>query len=236
MAKRNFIIPVILMLLIVTSTSFAQTDKYQWKLVDTKDECQLYTSVVPGKDYVAAKTTCVIPARMEVIGMVLVDIANYPEWMEDCKETKILKVVDDQNDVFIFWLRQHVPLLTDRDTVLKSKVEMNIAKGQHFVYGDSTNEMTYDAGKGYVRMPLFNSLFTLEWIDREHTRVTFMVDPDLGKWVPSSVANSVIKKTPYKSLKKLMKEVKKNKYIESAKTSKYNKLTEDAIKAGFVKP
>jgi hypothetical protein len=56
MAKRNFIITVILMLLIVTSTSFAQTDKYQWKLVDTKDECQLYTSVVPGKDYVAAKT------------------------------------------------------------------------------------------------------------------------------------------------------------------------------------
>jgi hypothetical protein len=235
MAKRNFIITVVLMLLIIASTSFA-ADRYQWKLVDTEDGCQIYTSVVAGRDYVAAKTTCVIPARIEVVGVVIRDIANYPEWMEDCKETKILKTVDDENDVFIFWIRQHVTLLTDRDMVIKSRVKMNLEKGQDLIYGDLTNEMSYDSGKGYVRMPSFNSLFTLDWIDRENTRVTYMIDPDLGKGVPSSVANSVIKKTPYKSLKKMMKEVKKSKYIESAKTSKYNKLVEDAIKAGFVKP
>ena len=235
MAKRNFIIPVILMLLIVTSTSFAQTDKYQWKLVDTKDECQLYTSVVPGKDYVAAKTTCVIPARMEVIGMVLVDIANYPEWMEDCKETKILKVVDDQNDVFIFWFRQHIPLLTDRDMVLKGKTIQKVDKGQEFIYAHSTNEIPYDSGKGYVRMPSFNSLCILEWVDRENTKVTFMIDPDLGKGIPSMVANLIIKNTPYKSLQKMMKMVKMSKYIVAAKTSKYNKVIEDAIKSVFPK-
>ena len=235
MAKRNFIITVVLMLLIVASTSFA-ADRYQWRLVDTKDGCQIYTSVVNGRDYVAAKATCVIPARIEVIGVVIRDIANYPEWMEDCKDTKILKTVDDENDVFIFWIRQHVTLLTDRDMVIKSRVKMNLEKGQNLIYGDLTNEMSYDSGKGYVRMPSFNSLFTLDWIDRENTRVTYMVDPDLGKGVPPSVANSVIKNNPYKSLKKMMKEVKKSKYIESAKTSKYNKLVEDAMKAGFVKP
>jgi hypothetical protein len=223
------------MLLIIASTSFA-ADRYQWQLVDTEDGCQIYTSVVAGRDYIAAKTTCVIPARIEVIGVVIRDIANYPEWMEDCKETKILKTVDDENDVFIFWIRQHVTLLTDRDMVIKSRVKMNLEKGQNLIYGDLTNEMSYDAGKGYVRMPSFNSLFTLDWIDRENTRVTYMIDPDLGKGVPSSIANSVIKKTPYKSLKKMMKMVKMSKYIESARTSKYNKLVEDAMKAGFVKP
>jgi hypothetical protein len=235
MAKRNFIITVVLMLLIFASTSFA-ADRYQWKLVDTEDGCQIYTSVVAGRDYIAAKATCVIPARIEVVSMVIRDIANYPEWMEDCKETKILKVVDDENDIFIFWIRQHVTLLTDRDMVIKSRVKMNLEKGHDLIYGDLTNEMSYDSGKGYVRMPSFNSLFTLDWIDRENTSVTYMIDPDLGKGVPSSVANSVIKKNPYKSLKKMMKEVKKSKYIESAKTSKYNKLVEDAMKAGFVKP
>jgi hypothetical protein len=235
MAKRNFIITVVLMLLIVASTSFA-VDRYQWKLVDTEDGCQIYTSAVAGRDYVAAKTTCVIPTKIEVVGVVIRDIANYPEWMEDCKETKVLKTVDDENDVFIFWVHQHVTLLTDRDMVIKSKIIMNLEKGRYLIYGDLTNEMSYNSGKGYVRMPSFNSLFTLDWIDREHTRVTYMVDPDLGKGVPSSVANSVIKQNPYKSLKKMMKEVKKSKYIESAKTSKYNKLVEDAMKAGFVKP
>jgi hypothetical protein len=56
MAKRNFIITLVLMLLTVVSTSFA-ADRYQWKLVDTKDGCQIYTSPVAGRDYIAAKTT-----------------------------------------------------------------------------------------------------------------------------------------------------------------------------------
>jgi hypothetical protein len=235
MAKRNVIVTVVLLLLIVASTGFT-ADKYQWQLVDTKDGCQIYTSPVAGRDYIAAKATCLIPARIEVVSVVLRDIATYPEWMEDCKETKVLKVVDDEKDVFIFWFRQHITLLTDRDMVIKSKVKMNLENGHHILYIDETNEIPYDSGKGYVRMPSFSSVWTLDWVDREHTRVTFMIDPDLGKGVPSGIANSVIKNTPYKSLKGMMKEVKKSKYIESAKTSKYNKLAEDALKAGFVKP
>jgi len=39
------------------------------------------------------------------------------------KKQKFLKVVDDENDVFIFWVRQHVTLLTDRDMVIKSRVK-----------------------------------------------------------------------------------------------------------------
>jgi hypothetical protein len=164
--------------------------------------------------------------------MVLRDIANYPEWMQDCKETKILKVVDDANDVFIFWFRQHITLLTDRDMVIKSKTIMRTEKGQNHIYADATNEVPYDSGKGYVRMPSFSSLFILEWIDREHTRVTFMIDPDLGKGIPIGIANNTIKSTPLKTLKKMMKMVELNKYVEPAKTSKYNKFAEDYVKAG----
>jgi hypothetical protein len=235
MAKRNFTIIFVLILIFFASNSFA-ADRYQWKLVDKKNGCEIYTSVVAGKEYIASKTTCVIPARMEIIATLIRDIANYPEWMEHCKETKILKFEDDANDVSIFWFRQHITLFTDRDVILKTKGQNNIEKGQYFISGVQTDEMHYNSGKGYVRMPSLNSLFTLDWIDRENTKVTLLIDPDLGKGVPSSIANSLIKKNPYKSLKKMMKEVKKTKYIDSAKTSKYNKLVEDAIKAGFLKP
>lgn len=231
MRKGNLIIAVVLMLFVAVSTGFA-ADKYQWKLVDTEDNCQIYTSAVAGKDYVAAKSTCLIPARIEVVATVLRDIANYPEWMEDCKETKMLKVVDDENDVFIFWFRQHVALLKDRDMILKSKTVIDMKNGVNLVYADSTTEMNYDSGKGYVRMPSFYSLYTLEWVDRENTRVTFMIDPDLGSGVPTGIANSTIKKLPYKTLKNMRKMVKKSKYIEEARTSKYNKMAEDFVKSG----
>jgi hypothetical protein len=231
MAKRNVIVTVVLLLLIVATTGFA-ADKYQWQLVDTKDGCQIYTSAVAGKEYIAAKATCLIPARIEVIGIILRDIPNYPEWMQDCKETKMLKTVDDQNDVFIFWLRQHVKLLTDRDVVIKSKTSIDTKGGTNLVYGDATNDMSYDSGKGYVRMPSFYSLFTLQWVDRENTKVTFMVDPDLGKGLPAGITNSIITTIPLKTLKNLMKIAQKPKYIEAAKTSKYNKMAEDFVKAG----
>ncbi|PKN51581.1 MAG: hypothetical protein CVU55_11595 [Deltaproteobacteria bacterium HGW-Deltaproteobacteria-13] len=231
MSRRNVIITLVLMLLIVATTGFA-ADKYQWKLADTEDNCQIYTSAVPGKEYIAAKTTCLIPARIEVVATVLRDIANYPEWMSDCKETKMLKVVDDQNDVFIFWFRQHVTLLTDRDMVLKSKTVIDMKNGTNLVYADSTNEIPYDAKKGYVRMPAFYSLYTLQWVDRENTKVTFMIDPDLGPGVPTGIANKTIKSIPYKSLKKMMHMVKKSNYIEAARTSKYNKMAEDFVKSG----
>jgi hypothetical protein len=231
MSKRNVIVAVVLMLLMVATSGFA-ADKYQWKLVDTEDNCQIYTSAVAGKDYIAAKATCVIPARIEVIGVILRDIPNYPAWMHDCKETKMLKTVDDANDVFIFWFRQHVTLYTDRDMVLKSKTVIDLKGGTNLVYGDLTNELPYDSGKGYVRMPTFYSLFTLQWVDRENTKVTFMVDPDLGKGLPSGIANGLIKTTPLKTLKNLMKMVKQPKYIDAAKNSKYSKMAEEFVKAG----
>jgi len=231
MSKRNVIVAVVLMLLMVATSGFA-ADKYQWKLVDTEDNCQIYTSAVAGKDYIAAKATCVIPARIEVIGVILRDIPNYPEWMHDCKDTKVLKTVDDQNDVFIFWFRQHVTLYTDRDMVLKSKTVIDFKGGTNLVYGDLTNELPYDSGKGYVRMPTFYSLFTLQWVDRENTKVTFMVDPDLGPGLPVGIANNLIKSTPLKTLKNLKKMVKKSKYVDAAKNSKYSKMAEEFVKAG----
>ena len=236
MYKRSFITSIVLILFIIATVSFAYADKYQWKLVDTENDCQIYTSDVPGKDYIAAKASCVIPARIETISVVLREIEHYPEWMEDCKEAKILKKVDDQNDVFIFWIHQHVPLFTDRDMVLKSKTVDDYKNGRNFIYAELTNEIPYDSGKGYVRMPSFNSVWTLEWVNREHTRVTFMVDPDIGAGIPKFTANLTIKTNPLKSLKRMMKMVKNPKYIEAAKTSKYNKFAEDALKAGYVKP
>jgi START domain. len=238
MGRKHVFIATVFMLFVAATTSLALTaDKYQWKLEDTEDDCQIYTSPVAGKPYIAAKTTCMIPARMEVVAVVLSDIPNFPEWMHDCKETKVLKVVDEEKDLFIFWLRQHIPLLTDRDVVLKSSRTYNPETGSSTIISSSTNEMSYDSGEGYVRMPSLLNELTLEWIpgDREHTKVTFMTDPDLGKGLPKGITNNQIKKLPLNTLKGMMKMVKLQKYIDSAKTSKYHQLIEESIKAGDLK-
>jgi hypothetical protein len=236
MFKKRFVsIGALLFFIAVITTGTQSGVKYQWKLDGNKNGCQVYTSPVPGKEYIASKCVCVVPAKMEVVGMVIRDIVNYNQWMADCTATKMLKVVNDQNDVFLFWFQQHVPILTDRDMILKSTVILNYPQGWCHIAANSTKEASFDAGKGYVRMPSFSCEFLLEWVDRENTRVTFTIDPDLGPGVPVGVANSTIKGIPYKSLEGMIKMAKNNKYIESAKTSKYNKLITEAIKAGYPK-
>jgi hypothetical protein len=232
MFRKSIIVSTALLLFVVATTSFAQ-DKYQWKLEDTDDDCQIYTSPVAGMAYVAAKTTCTVNARIDVIGFILRDVENFKDWMDDCKDTKMLKVIDDEKDVFIFWLRQHIPLLTDRDVVLKTDV--NITPQKSVIKTVSTNEMPYDPDKGYVRMPSMTTEYTLEWVDKDHTKVTFMINPDLGRGLPKGITNSQIKKNPFKSIKGLKKMVKVQKYVDGAKTSKYAKLVEDGIKDGSLK-
>ena len=231
MGKRNVTIYAVLMFLMVISTGYA-ADPYQWKQVDVQDGCRIFTSPVAGKDYIAAKATCLIHARIEVLATILRDIPNFPAWMHDCKETKVLKTLDDEEDVFIFWLRQHVDLLTDRDMVLKSRTVIDLQNGTNLIYTDSTRDLIYDSRKGYVRMPSFHSLWTLQWVDRENTQVTFMIDPDLGPGVPSGMANGKIKTNPHITIRNMMKMAGQPKYIEAAKTSKYNKIAEKFVKSG----
>jgi len=231
MIKRQAMFCTVLILLTAVSTGHA-ADKYSWKQVDVQDGCRIFTSPVAGKDYIASRATCLVPARMEVLAAILRDIPGFPAWMHDCKETKMLKILDDEEDVLVFWLRQHIDLLSDRDMVLKSRTVLDVQSGTSLIYTDSTSDLTYDSGKGYVRMPSFHSLWTLQWVDRENTRVTFMIDPDLGPGVPTGMANSKIKTNPYITIKNMMKMARQPKYIEAAKASKYNKLTEKFARSG----
>jgi len=236
MCRKNHVFTVAMIFLIAAISGVSwSADKYNWKLESTNDGFTTYLSEVPGKEYIASKCTGVIPAGMDVIAVVLRDIPNYPKWMYNCVATKVLKVVNDKNDDFIFWLHQHVPLLTDRDMVLKSHVVNNYKRGRSDILARSTNEMNYEGKKGLVRMPSFFSEFLLEWVDKDHTRVTFMIDPDLGKGLPTGISNSIIKKTPYNSLEGLAKMAKQQNYIEEAKTSKYRKMIDDGIKKGYIK-
>lgn len=209
--------------------------KYEWKLEKTKNGCQIFSSVTPGKEYIAAKCVSVIDAKMDEIGVVLKDIAAFPEWMADCRQAKVLKVIDEENDKMIFYIHQHVPILTDRDMVLKSNVILNYRKGWASIETFATKEFPYPDQKGRIRMPNFSSLWYLEWIDKDHTRATFMIDPDLGAGLPVSLSNSMIKDLPYKSMQGLKKMVKQPKYLEAAKKSKYRKLIDQAVKEGFPK-
>lgn len=218
----------------IRETLEAYPSKYQWKLDSTDGYCKSYSSAVAGKPYIAAKVICDFPARFEVIGTILRDIDNYPAWMSGCRDTKILKVEDDASDTFVFWWHHHIPILQDRDTVLRVTTSPNLSKGYEIIDVYSTEDIQFDAGEHLARMPSAFTPFKLEWIDREHTRVSWLLDLDVGPGVPPPVANAIIKRIPYKSMQGLAAMATEKKYQDAAKTNKYGRLIDDAIKRGDV--
>lgn len=226
-------------LLFATPWAMAQNDptpgatephKYNWELERTDGPCKSYSSVVAGKDYIAAKAVCDVPARIEIIGTILHDIEGFPAWMADCNATKILKVENEEKDTIVFWLHQHIPILKDRDMVLRSTVNVDYAKGINVIEARTAEDVKYDSGKNVIRMPSFYAQYRLDWVDREHTRVTYLIDPDLGAGLPTGISNSNIRKIPLRSMQGMMKMAADKKYIEAAKTSKYARWVDEALK------
>jgi hypothetical protein len=206
---------LLLLLSSLGSTPVFAEDRYEWKVAAKAAGCELVTSSVAGKKFLAAKTTCTIDARLHDIGEVLRDIPNYPKWMSDCTTTTMLKVVDREKDVYVFWYRHHIPVFADRDMVLKSEVTHEKADGKdvYSIIAASTDEATYDAHRGFVRMPSFTSEWRLEEIDAEHTRVSFLIDPDLGEGIPASWTTSRITQTPFKSIQGLIRVLKERQLL-----------------------
>lgn len=195
------------LLTLLLSPALAAAEGYQWTRQKEESGCVLETSVVPGKRYIAAKATCTVHAKLHDIGDILRDIPAYPRWMHDCTSTTMLKVLDAEHDTYLFWYRQHIPVLADRDMVLKSVVQRTEVENRevYSIVASSTDEATYDARKGYVRMPSFTSEWRLEELDAEHTRVSFMIDPDLGGGLPAGLATPRIAQMPFRSIQGLLR-------------------------------
>lgn len=171
-----------------------------WGPAETVEGCQLSTRPVPGRAYVAARATCAVAAELETLTAVLRDIDRYPRWMHNCSQTKILKVVDRERDGYVFWFRQRVAMLTDRDMVLRTEVPVR-EQDRWVIRATSTSEVPYDAGQGFVRMPSFASEWVLERIGPRRTLVTFTVEPDLGPGLPAALANDAIARLPLRFIR-----------------------------------
>lgn len=212
--------------------SSTEPHSYHWELDRIDAPCKSYSSVTPGKEYVAAKTVCDVSARIEVLGTILRDIEKFPIWMYDCAGSKVLQVENDENDTLVFWLHQHVPILRDRDMVLRATVLSDPAHGVRIIEARTATDVQHDSGKNLLRMPSFYAQFRLEWIDREHTRVTYLIDPDLGPGLPIGLTNANIRKIPIRSMEGMMKLARNKKVIETAKNSKYARWVEEALRQG----
>jgi hypothetical protein len=218
--------------LMIASHLAAQED---WKYVRTRDGIDIYTAVVTGSSIYACKGVAVMNARIEEVAELIRDVPAVPEWIPDMKVARILSKQDNYH--MLVYNVLHLPWpLKDRDFVVESKVKLDLAKGKVDICADALSDPPMPLNKELVRITRMQIRYFLEYIDREHTRVTLTSWSDPAGYLPAAIVNLVATKLPYDSLDGMRRMLKREKYVELGRVSGERPLVEEQITLGNLKP
>jgi hypothetical protein len=203
----------------------------EWELLKDEKGIQLYRRSVKGSEFDEFKGVMVINTRIEVIAAVLRDPLAYPKWMSGCKKSQIIEQFDE-NNMIVYHVQNTKWPLKDRDVVLKATTSLDWKAGWFRVELISIEDSRVPPKETHVRMVKMNGNWFAEYLDREHTRVTFIFTSDPGGSLPASLVNKNIKTFPYNTLRGMKGIVQEPKYIKAANSSKDREILKRYIAEG----
>jgi hypothetical protein len=253
--KRTYsttLVKIVLLVLLVTlavlSASPARVDASnqtngEWR--QYKDEGGIigYEHNVEKSKYLETRAETVIEAPVEVLLEVLKDISSYPQWMYKCKEAVLLRQENKLKRV-LYFAQDAVFGSPDRDAVIQAISVEDLDSGAYITTLHSIDNHPYqnpnkENDKKRTRIVEFRGKWHLQMLDRNRTRVVYTSYTNPGGFAPRFIANGVIRKVSFESLKGMISKAKEHKYIEAAEKGETKKKIEAAIRKGsllFAKP
>jgi len=227
-ALRSVLIAVIIALM-CPETLLAQTP---WVKIREKNGIVLSKRSVPDSPISEFKGETIIDARLEVVEAVLRDIPAYAEFMYNCREGRLIKAYT-KDDLIILNVTDMPWPLADRDVVVRSIVSKDFQHGVFSVVLQGLPEPESSrycpVRKDRVRMHDLQGIFIIEIVDREHTRMSYIVHADpVG--IPSTLTNFFSDDNPYGTLTGIKRMVQKEKYIREGRKSPEIPLVEQFLK------
>lgn len=206
-----------------------------WQLYRDEDGIQLYSRPLPDSKLLELKAETVMEARIELIGVVLRDASAYPQWMSGCKRLDVVERFDDNNMITHYVQKMPWPL-TDRDVVLTVTTHIDWEIGAFTVQMAPVDDPRVPPQPDLTRMRNMVGRWFVKYVDREHTRITYIFTADPAINLPVSIINDDMKEFPWKTLQAMRIIIRNPKYIEAANLSKDREILEQYIREGRFRP
>jgi ribosome-associated toxin RatA of RatAB toxin-antitoxin module len=197
----------------------------EWQFIKAVDGIQIYTKAIDNSKIAEFKGITVINARIEVVGMVLRDIPAYSQWMSGCMESRIIEKFDE-NNLITHYMQETPWPVQNRDVVIKAMTQIDWQRGLVVVNLQSIEDSRVPPTEKFLRMNEMRGEWRLEYVDRERTKVTFILKLDPAGAIPSFVVNSSNNNFQYHTLLGLKKMVTQQKYLDAANHSKDKEMVE----------
>jgi len=217
---KNTNTKLLLSLLLITAFSTAQENG--WKLLSSEQGIDVYSRIEKATGIEEYRAVTTLNCRLEVIAIILKDFTNYPNWMPDCLQAKLLEQTDADN-LLLYYLHNSPAPLKNRDVVLN--VQTKIDPNSKILCINSVNiNNRYPPQPDAIRMAKMETYWIIEAVDREQTRLSYSLLSDPAGWIPTSLTIQSIRPLPLRTLLGLRRMAQSDWYIQAAKNSTEEKI------------
>lgn len=206
---KSLMLPAVALALL---PAVAEAQTIRWEQISEDDGIKVWQRTIPGQSLVEFRGRGVINTSFLKVLAVLADHTRKTEWMDSCAKAYKVRDIGPGRAIMYNRTGSTVPLVDDRDVVLESSVDIWSEKRQITIDVWSVEDPAVPAEDGVVRMPDLRASWVLVALDRERTDITYTVRADPGGALPHWLVNMVAKTLPFKTLKKLRRQVKKSGY------------------------
>ena len=235
MTKRSKLFSYLLCLTLMLSLPLsAQNDPAGWRLAKETQKIKVFRRPVAGYAIDEFKGVCQDRVRLEQVGTVLENIPGYVNWVNYLVESRVIRRFDEDN-MIVYHRYNVIWPFDDRDCVARVHVKRDFKTGRFVIRITSISDPLVPVRKGTVRIPDYRGRFVIDYIDRAHTRATYIARMDFGGSIPAWFGNLLSREIPFQMLDGLISAAKKKENIDAAEKSSLKQKIEDAIRKGDLK-
>lgn len=220
MKRPRAVIAAVIAAFVLAAGSPAGADD-GWKQDAVEKGVVVTTKTEPGRNLPMFRGVATVDGGAYEILAVLDDLSRFTEWMADCTAARVVKQLGELDRIEYNRIAAPWPV-ADRDTTVRSWIEVSAAKGDIMARFQSVSVPEAKPVAGIVRMPRLQGFYHLEPIDAGHTKVTYQVDADPGGLLPDWLVKLTSRKLPIDTLVKLRQQVTKTRGKYDAFLKKYD--------------
>ena len=195
--KYFFVGSIFISFLLPWSPVFAQEN--QWELKKDEDGITVYTRSVENSNINEFKASTKISTSVETIFNIILDVKNYPDWIEDVNYAEKIYQHDSQIGMY-YQLAMPWPV-KDRDITLVSKFKKLADNSTHFQLSYSSE--LKDENDDFIRITEINGEWLITPINEGNCEVSYRFLADPRGSLPAWVVNIFIVDGPFKTLQNL---------------------------------
>ena len=165
---------------LIAPRAFAAEAAGGWKPISDEEGIKVWQREVPGTSFVEFRGQGDVKTNMKQILAVLHDNTRKTEWMNRCRENRLVRARKVGNNIIYSRVGSGFPLIDDRDVVVESHLTILLEQKKVRIDVKNVADPLAPEVDGVVRMPRLVLSWTLEWKDAHTTGVTYQVQADPG--------------------------------------------------------